>query len=138
MDERLRDDLATTRRPASAGEQNAPERAESKGTPAQPTTSQVPEAKDQGMPTTLFAAEDAKSFRARWQDVQSGFVDNPRQTVEQADSLVAEVIKRLADSFTAERSSLESQWSRGENVNTEELRMGLQHYRAFFDRLLSI
>ena len=58
--------------------------------------------------------------------------------MEQADSLVADVIKRLADSFAGERSKLESQWSRGENVDTEDLRMALQHYRAFFDRLLSI
>lgn len=89
-------------------------------------------------PTTLLAPEDAKSLRERWTGVQSGFVDNPRQTVQEADGLVADVIKRLADSFTAERSKLESQWNPGENVNTEDLRTALQRYRTLCDRLLSI
>ena len=137
MEERRQGNL-TTADVASALGQKAPERAESNGTPAPITTSQVPQAKDQEKPTTLFAPEDAKSFRAHWEEVQRGFIDNPRQTVEQADSLVADVIKHLADSFAGERSKLESQWSRGENVDTEDLRMALQHYRAFFDRLLSI
>jgi hypothetical protein len=58
--------------------------------------------------------------------------------VERADELVAEVIKRLADSFAQERSRLEGQWGRGDNVSTEDLRVALQRYRAFFDRLLNI
>jgi hypothetical protein len=86
----------------------------------------------------LFPAEEAQSLRTHWDDVQAGFVDDPRQAVQQADSLVAEVIKRLADSFAEERSRLEGQWSRGENVSTEDLRVALRRYRSFFDRLLSI
>jgi hypothetical protein len=58
--------------------------------------------------------------------------------VEQADALVAEVIKRLADSFAAERSKLEGQWGRGDDVSTEDLRIALRRYRSFFDRLLSV
>ncbi len=65
-------------------------------------------------------------------------MDEPRQAVERADELVAEVIKRLADSFARERSQLEGQWGRGDNVSTEDLRVALQRYRAFFDRLLNI
>jgi len=65
-------------------------------------------------------------------------VDEPRRAVERADELVAEVIKRLADSFAHERSRLEGQWGRGDNVSTEDLRVALQRYRAFFDRLLNI
>jgi hypothetical protein len=70
--------------------------------------------------------------------VQTSFVDEPRRAVERADELVAEVIKRLADSFAQERSRLEGQWGRGDNVSTEDLRVALQRYRAFFDRLLNI
>jgi hypothetical protein len=65
-------------------------------------------------------------------------VDEPRRAVEQGDALVADVIKRLASSFADERSKLESQWGRGDNVSTEDLRVALQRYRAFFDRLLSV
>jgi hypothetical protein len=57
--------------------------------------------------------------------------------VEQADSLVANVVQRIAEQFAAEREQLEKQWDRGENVNTEDLRQALKRYRAFFDRLLA-
>jgi hypothetical protein len=65
-------------------------------------------------------------------------VDEPRRAVERADELVAQVIKRLAESFAQERSKLEGQWGRGDNVSTEDLRVALQRYRAFFDRLLNV
>jgi len=86
----------------------------------------------------LFPADQAESFRSRWTAVQSGFVDEPRRAVEQADSLIAEVMKSLAASFAEERQNLERQWDSGDNVSTEDLRVGLQRYRSFFDRLLSV
>lgn len=89
-------------------------------------------------PTPLFSSEDAQSLRSHWDQVQAGFVDDPRRAVQDADSLVAEVIKRLADTFADERSKMEQQWGSGENVSTEDLRMALRRYRSFFDRLLSI
>jgi hypothetical protein len=70
--------------------------------------------------------------------VQGGFVDEPRRAVEQADALVATVVKRLAEGFAKERSTLEQQWDRGDDVTTEDLRVVLQRYRSFFDRLLSV
>jgi hypothetical protein len=81
---------------------------------------------------------DAGELRERWTDVQAGFVDEPKSAVEQADALVAEVMKRLADSFATERQALEQQWSRGDDASTEDLRVALRRYRSFFDRLLSI
>jgi hypothetical protein len=87
---------------------------------------------------TLFPDNEAKDFRARWTEIQTGFVDEPRRAVEQADALVAEVIQRLANSFSQARSTLEGQWGRGDNVSTEDLRVTLQRYRAFFDRLLNL
>ena len=85
----------------------------------------------------LFAANDAVALRKRWVDVQTGFVDEPRTAVTHADSLVAEVMKGLAETFAKERATLEHQWDRGDNVTTEDLRVALQRYRTFFDRLLS-
>jgi len=69
---------------------------------------------------------------------QTAFVDEPRSAVEQADGLVAAAMKRLAEVFAEERSRLEQQWDRGDNVSTEDLRIALQRYRSFFQRLLSI
>jgi hypothetical protein len=86
----------------------------------------------------LFPTGEADSFRSRWTDVQTGFVDEPRHAVEQADSLVAEMMKRLAQVFADERGKLEEQWSRGDDIGTEDLRQALRRYRSFFDRLLSV
>jgi hypothetical protein len=47
-------------------------------------------------------------------------------------------MKRLAEVFAEERSKLEQQWDRGDNVSTEDLRIALQRYRSCFHRLLSI
>jgi hypothetical protein len=88
--------------------------------------------------TPLFPENEATNFRSRWTEIQAAFVDEPRRAVEQGDALVADVIKRLAASFADERSKLEGQWGRGDNVSTEDLRLALQRYRAFFDRLLSV
>ena len=88
--------------------------------------------------TMLFSDEEAGRFRTRWTEIQGGFVDSPRNAVERADSLVAETMKRLAEVFSEERAKLEAQWDRGDDVTTEDLRIGLQRYRAFFDRLLNI
>jgi hypothetical protein len=86
----------------------------------------------------LFPEDVANDFRSRWDRIQTGFVDEPRQAVQQADELVAQAIKRLAESFAEERNRLESQWSRGDQVGTEDLRVSLQTYRSFFQRLLSV
>lgn len=85
----------------------------------------------------LFPGQEAESFRSRWTSIQAGFVDEPRQAVEQADELVAEVIQRLAQVFAEERKTLEGQWGQGDDADTEGLRVALRRYRSFFERLLS-
>ena len=57
--------------------------------------------------------------------------------VDQADSLVAGAMKRLAEMLADERAKLEGQWDRGGKVSTEDLRLALRGYRSFFSRLLS-
>jgi hypothetical protein len=89
-------------------------------------------------PMPLFTESEMGDFRAQWSKVQTGFVDEPRRTVEDADKLVTAVMQRLAEGFANERSGLEKQWDRGNNVSTEGLRVALQRYRSFFDRLLKL
>jgi hypothetical protein len=101
--------------------------------PVQPTS--APQQTTEANP--LFPDDELHHFRARWDQVQTSFVDEPRQAVEQADSLVANVVKRIAEQFSAERSTLEDQWAKGDNVSTEDLRQALRRYRSFFDRLLA-
>lgn len=86
----------------------------------------------------LFPSGESEGFKSRWVEVQTGFVDEPRNAVEQADGLVAEMMQRLATVFADERSKLEEQWSRGDDISTEDLRQALRRYRSFFDRLLSV
>jgi len=88
--------------------------------------------------TPLFSPDEAKEFRGRWDTIQGGFVDEPRRAVQQADSLVAGAMKRLAEVFAEERAQLEGQWDREETVSTEDLRLALRRYRSFFGRLLSV
>ena len=85
----------------------------------------------------LLADADAESFRARWTDAQTGFVDAPREAVKQADELVVDLMQHLAATFADERSRLEQQWDRGDEVSTDELRGAFQRYRSFFERLLA-
>lgn len=84
----------------------------------------------------LFDSDREQELRDRWRGLQSRFVDEPRDTVSAADSLVAELLRDLAQSFDTARATLEEQWSSGEDVSTEELRVTLQRYRSFFERLL--
>jgi hypothetical protein len=92
---------------------------------------------DEGVRESVLPADRTAGYRRRWDDIQSRFVDDPRSSVEQADTLVLEVVQDLQTTFGSERSSLEAQWQSGEDVQTEELRVALRRYRSFFDRLLS-
>ncbi|MFF4423874.1 hypothetical protein ACFY04_24355 [Streptomyces sp. NPDC001549] len=85
----------------------------------------------------LLGTQEAEELRTRWQEIQQGFVDDPKQSVLAADGLVAEVMQLLATTFADHKQGLESQWHRGEEVATEDLRLALRQYRSFFDRLLS-
>ena len=57
--------------------------------------------------------------------------------MEQADHLVIEVVQDLQTMFGSERNALEAQWQRGDDVQTEDLRVAFQRYRTFFERLLA-
>ena len=87
---------------------------------------------------SLFAEDELAGLRARWDSVQAGFVDDPRECVQRADRLVADVVGQLTAGFTDARSRLEDQWGRGEEVSTEDLRVALTRYRDFFERLLAV
>jgi hypothetical protein len=85
----------------------------------------------------LMEPDDAETLQRRWEELQTGFVDQPKRSVEEADGLVADVLRRVAEGFSSERQTLEGQWARGEDTSTENLRLILRRYRSFFNRLLS-
>jgi len=86
----------------------------------------------------LLGGDEAGRFRTEWESIQVAFVDDPETSVERADALVAELMQQLAATFARERETLEHQWASGDaKGDTEELRIALQRYRSFFDRLLT-
>ena len=85
----------------------------------------------------LLPESQGSELQARWEAIQVQFVDDPRNAVEDADALVASTMQQLADGFAGAREDLEGQWSRGEDISTEDLRVALQRYRSFFRRLLA-
>jgi hypothetical protein len=103
--------------------------------PQQPMPAAQPPEEHSG---PLFSKEDADRLRNQWDGIQAGFIDQPRKAVEEADNLVAVTMKRLAEIFADERSKLEQQWDRGDNISTEDLRLAMHRYRSFFHRLLAI
>ncbi len=141
---RREDELSTadlvqgTAAPQREQEEARPEEAAPAGDATVSPAAEVPPGEAEGKPEPLLPADQSSDFRTRWETIQAGFVDDPRRVVEEADSLVAEVMKRLAESFADERASLEGQWDRGDQVDTEDLRIALQRYRSFFYRLLSM
>jgi hypothetical protein len=133
-------DLATVDRPDQANELAQPPavdqvRSEGGFPPRDPLMGGQ-KAVDQTTP--LFAPDRARDYRSRWDTIQTGFVDEPRRAVEQADTLVAEVIQQLAKSFADERSKLEEPGSGQNTISTEDFRLALRRYRSFFDRLLTV
>lgn len=103
---------------------------------AEPQAREARPADERPMP--IFAGTEAAGYRTQWDAIQTGFVDEPRRAVEEADALVALVTKRLSEVFADERAGLEHQWGRGDEISTEDLRVALRKYRSFFERLLSL
>ena len=89
-------------------------------------------------PVPMFDGAEATGYRTQWDAIQTGFVDEPRKAVQEADALVTLVTKRLSEVFAGERASLEQQWGKGDQISTEDLRVALRRYRSFFERLLSL
>jgi hypothetical protein len=107
--------------------ESSTQRTESSARPSESSTEEL-----------LFAADELSGLRSRWDAVQSGFVDDPRESVQKADGLVSDVIDQLTTGFSEVRSRLEERWARGEEASTEDLRLALKRYRAFFERLLAV
>lgn len=135
-------DIAQGTRPESEEEieQGRAKAAQSQRQPVEKTSGQRPQATtSQSLDASpLFPERELPDLRSKWDTIQTGFVDQPRKAVEEADGLVASAMKRLAELFAEERQKLEGQWDRGDNVSTEDLRLALQRYRSFFHRLLTI
>jgi hypothetical protein len=87
---------------------------------------------------SLLPPNEAEELRSKWERIQLTFVEEPGKAVEDADKLVALAIRRVSEMLSNERERLEEQWTRGGEISTEDLRIALRGYRAFFSSVLSI
>jgi hypothetical protein len=136
-------DPSTTRTDPSAGTSQTESEPLGAGDASSAARTEPPqmESETSSEPSTersLLGDNDLSGLRSRWDDVQAAFVDNPKECVQKADTLVAEVVEQLTAGFSEARSRLEGQWARGESASTEDLRVALKRYRDFFQRLLSV
>jgi hypothetical protein len=134
------DDVGVAGEPTSGavdGQQQTPRHASVAADPAAAAVQASARGVQDG-PAPLLDGTQLEATMRRWKDIQAAFVDEPQRAVQDADALVADLMQGLAQVFSAERRHLEAQWSRGGQASTEDLRVSLQRYRSFFQRLLSV
>lgn len=100
-------------------------------------TSSGPGATTEWSDDALLSSDDRGSFQKRWDDIQVRFIDEPQQSVREADDLVSEVTTKIAKRFSSARDDMEQRWEGGNEPTTEELRQAVQRYRDFFQRLVA-
>ena len=80
--------------------------------------------------------ESGSTNTARWDALVGGFVDEPRQAVDQ---LVRELLDEPQELFRTQREGLEQgRLVDADRTSTEDLRVALRRHRSLFDRLLSV
>ncbi|MER6266058.1 hypothetical protein [Streptomyces sp900105755] len=89
----------------------------------------------------LMPSEECGQLERRLQHAVTGFVDEPRTAVEEADRAVEEISARFTDAVDRRRRTLRGSWqsadaNRPGSADTEQLRLALREYRELADRLL--
>jgi hypothetical protein len=106
---------------------------EPEATAGAPATTDAPATA--GTSASLVGSLDADGIRSRFLDIQAGFVDEPRQAVEEAGRFVDDLLRQVADALQQQRGQLAGAT---EEASTEDLRLALRAYRQFVDRLLGM
>jgi hypothetical protein len=89
------------------------------------------------MSTALDASSGA--LEDEWSQAVAEFVDDPRRAVTRAHELVGRALQAMIEDLHAQHSAIEQQWKQAAESNTdlstETLRVCLQQYRAFAQRI---
>jgi hypothetical protein len=85
---------------------------------------------------SLLPHDESDKFSLRLQHAVTGFVDEPRSAVEEADHVLEEVAARFTEAVTKRRTALHGSWESKSAGDTEQLRLALRDYRELTERLL--
>ncbi|QTD98276.1 hypothetical protein [Streptomyces cyanogenus] len=106
--------------------------------PTAPATATAPS----GTGAPLLPHEETDQWEHRLREVAVGFVDDPREAVEEADRALEEITARFTEAVTRRRRTLRMSWQEteardpGAEADTEQLRLALRDYRELAGRLL--
>ncbi|MGP4048035.1 hypothetical protein [Streptomyces sp. 2A115] len=86
----------------------------------------------------LMSRDEGDKWTLRLQHAVAGFVDGPRESVEEADQVLQEVTERFSDAVTQRRRTLRTSWQTAgdDKADTEQLRLVLRDYRELAERML--
>ncbi len=95
---------------------------------------------------SLLPHDECDKLSSRMQHAVAGFVDRPRDAVEEADHVLEDLAARFTDAVNSRRRTLRGSWQATDDkkgdaataTDTEQLRLALRDYRELTDRLLHI
>ncbi|SMF84055.1 hypothetical protein [Streptomyces sp. Amel2xC10] len=152
------DDL--TEAPAPAADATHRETSASSAASASSASNPSSPSNPSSAPGALLPREESDKLTARLEHAVGGFVDGPRDAVEEADEVLQELAARLTDAVQRRRRALRGSWQPSSGTgeggtkeggtregtsatvattpDTEQLRLALRDYRELTERLLHV
>jgi hypothetical protein len=83
----------------------------------------------------IFDGSEAGEFQQNWQQIQSGFVEDPASAVRRAEDLTDKILTSLTRALEDRRQILDNS---ARNGDTEQLRLVLRQYREVLESVTSL
>jgi len=82
----------------------------------------------------LLPADDKREFLSRWNTIQVRFVEDPAQSVRDADALIEDISAAYVSAIAERRNTLNATWQN--DAGTEEMRRAVLQYRSLLGVIL--
>lgn len=83
----------------------------------------------------LLLDENRTTLAKRWRSLEERFIDDPAQTVDEADQLVEQAVGDITTALDKRRTEVRDRWAERDDATTEQLREALHHYRVLLGQL---